>query len=73
MPLPKPWKLPPVKVLDEIEAKALLEHVRNLVDLKINGLDKMVEENIKKNRMSTVRLEIYDKEGNEITDAEVDV
>jgi len=73
MPLPKPWKLPPIKVLDETEAKALLEHVRNLVDLKINGLDKMVEENIKKNRMSTVRLGIYDKEGNEITDATVDV
>ncbi|MBQ5590183.1 MAG: endo-1,4-beta-xylanase [Clostridia bacterium] len=73
MPLPKPWKLPPIKILDEAQAKVLLERVRDSVDLKINALDKMVDENIKKNRMSTVRLEIYDKEGNEITDAKVDV
>ncbi|MGN0173306.1 MAG: endo-1,4-beta-xylanase [Acutalibacteraceae bacterium] len=73
MPLPKPWCLPEKKILDNKEAKVLLERVRDLADLKVNGLDKMVDENIKRNRMTETRLEIYDKQGNEITDAEVHI
>lgn len=73
MPLPKPWALPKPKKLNDEEARALVEGARDLCDLTVNGLDKMVEDNIRRNRMSNVRLEIYDKEGNELKDADVHI
>lgn len=73
MPLPKPWCLNKPRKLTDREASELVKGAFELCDLSFNSLDKMVEENIKRNRMTETRLEIYDKDGNEVTDADIHI
>lgn len=73
MPLPKPWCLPPHRVLTDDEAAVLYERATEFADLQKNGLDKMVDANIRRNRMTDVRLALYDKDGYEVTGADIHV
>ena len=73
MPLPKPWSLPKRRILSDEEAAVLVEQVRDLADLEKNGLDKAVEKNINANRKTFTRLEVYDKNGQEVKNAEIQI
>ena len=73
MPLPKPWSLPKRRILSDEEANILVEQVRDLADLEKNGLSKAVEKNINANRKTFTRLEVYDKNGQEVKNAEIQI
>ena len=73
MPLPKPWSLPPKRILDDKEAAELRKRATKLCSLEENGLDKIVDNNIKANRMSTTRVAVYNKEGYEVEGAELQI
>lgn len=71
MPLPKPWRLPPPRRLSDEEADVLFDRAVQFADLEKNGLDKLVEGNIRRNRMTETRIGLYDKNGDEIKGAEI--
>ena len=73
MPLKKPWKLPTPRKLTDAEAKVLRSRATALCDIEANGLKTLVEDNIKRNRMASTRLEIYDKDGNDVAGADIHV